>query len=347
MKISLKLYILSAILIVSITLIFLKNSILHNDEKSIDDSVISAHSIHSNSSYDKYAALYKLRYDRTPPLKFHQWYDFAVKNQCTLDENVYANIYQDLSPFFGMSSKEFNHRLQLISKVGAIHHIRVENGEASDKGNHLIKNIAHLLPNMSIYLNTLDEPRVLWNINNPKTRHSMTDHLEDTSFSVDFETYNQTLHDICYIPSVLRPWVSMSEYHGVFIRPDTVSYTKDLLPILSFTRYGTCFGDIRIPNGDYYMNFEKDKNEWADKKPLAYWRGSTTGGKLTINTMNQFQRHRMLSLYQNNSMFDIAFTGIAQCNGVDCEKQTKDRYRFDGHKDFNYMMHYKYLIDVV
>ena len=101
---------------------------------------------------------------------------------------------------------------------------------------------------------------------------------------------------------------------------------------------------IRVHNE---FSFQKDTKTWSDKKPLAYWRGSTTGGKLDLDNMHQFQRHRMLSLYQNHSHFDIAFTGIAQCSHSGCEDRLKSVYRFDQNRDYNYMMQYKYLIDVV
>ena len=108
---------------------------------------------------------------------------------------------------------------------------------------------------MSAFVNTRDGPRVLWNRNNPTTLTSMTNHLPKTNFTGSFEIFNKTLHEICHIPSKRRPWVSLKEHHGIFSSPVTLSYTQDLLPILSLAVYGKCFGDIRVPEGDYYPKY--------------------------------------------------------------------------------------------
>ena len=69
---------------------------------------------------------------------------------------------------------------------------------------------------MTVYFSGRDEPRIVWNANNPKTIHAMTDHLETTSFSSDYATYNQKLREMCHFPGKLRPWVSLEDHHGIF-----------------------------------------------------------------------------------------------------------------------------------
>ena len=108
---------------------------------------------------------------------------------------------------------------------------------------------------MKVYLNNRDEPRIMWNVNNPKTIHAVTNHLESMSFSDNFTAYNQTLHGMCHFPSKLRPWISLEDHHGIFVKPVTVDYTTDLLPVLSWVTYGKCFADIRVPNPDYYHKY--------------------------------------------------------------------------------------------
>ena len=81
--------------------------------------------------------MYTLRRDRSPPVRFKKWYEFAKKSKCNLDESIYDNIYEDLSPFFGMAPKEFNHRLDLVSQFqhDGLKLIKIENGRNYDQDN--------------------------------------------------------------------------------------------------------------------------------------------------------------------------------------------------------------------
>ena len=80
-------------------------------------------------SYSEVEVNYELKRNRPPPIRFKKWYDFAVEKQCNLDEDTYENIYEDLAPFFGMSSKEFNHRLSLLSGKSYMEPVTVKNGK--------------------------------------------------------------------------------------------------------------------------------------------------------------------------------------------------------------------------
>ena len=94
-------------------------------------------------------------------------------------------------------------------------------------------------------------------------------------------------------------------------------------------------------------SFEADKIKWEDKIPKAYWRGMTTGGKFTIETMDKFHRQRLLKLYQNHSSFDIALTETGYCDSPKCDEFMRSQLRYDEYRDYDYLMKYKYLIDIV
>ena len=89
--------------------------------------------------------------------------------------------------------------------------------------------------------------------------------------------------------------------------------------------------------GDYSQHEKKDHRPWDLKRPVAYWRGNPTGGNTTTSNMNTFPRHRLLKMFQNNPLFDIAFTSIVQCPDKECEEQTREQFKFSNHKNYKYM----------
>ena len=97
-------------------------------------------------SFDDVKANYDLHRNRPTPIRFKKWYDFAVENQCNLDEDIYSKIYKDLAPFFAMSSKEFNHRLSFFEPVDYFEKSQIKNGKIIPNtkplhGDHLIQRV--------------------------------------------------------------------------------------------------------------------------------------------------------------------------------------------------------------
>ena len=101
---------------------------------------------------------------------------------------------------------------------------------------------------MEFYYNELDEPRVLWNKYNPLTWERMTNHLTSTKhlWTKNAQIYEHQLKETCFISSKTRPWCQLNRDHGVLSHPNLPTFTTDLLPIFSHSRYGSCFGDIRV-----------------------------------------------------------------------------------------------------
>ncbi|AEO60268.1 glycosyltransferase family 90 protein [Thermothelomyces thermophilus ATCC 42464] len=110
------------------------------------------------------AAAYRKRRGRHPPPGFDQWYQFAVEKQAIIVEDFWDQIYHDLEPFWALDparirkdAREFEMRI----------HIR--DHKASTESDWfwtqiwltLIQTIEHLLPDMDLALNPMDEPRVV------------------------------------------------------------------------------------------------------------------------------------------------------------------------------------------
>lgn len=110
------------------------------------------------------AAAYRKRRGRHPPPGFDQWYAFAKEKNAVMVEAFWDQIYHDLEPFWALPALEI--------RKGAWDYemtINVRDGSATAKSDwfwtqiwlNLIKTIEHLLPDMDIALNAMDEPRMV------------------------------------------------------------------------------------------------------------------------------------------------------------------------------------------
>ncbi|EOA85966.1 glycosyltransferase family 90 protein [Exserohilum turcica Et28A] len=153
--------------------------------------------------------------------------------------------------------------------------------------------------------------------------------------------------DVC-----LHPEFALT--HGFFSSPMTAILTNTHLPILS-QAVPTSFGDIVYPStwyadkmdqGDY--DDERDP-PWDQKAKKLYWAGSTTGSYSWNGSWRHSHRQRFVKLVQtlnstnytylreskpghwvsyqaiedHNSLFDVKFTDVIQCDLVDCKEQNQ------------------------
>jgi hypothetical protein len=136
----------------------------------IDTLIQAANQLHedllSKESRDINAAAaeYRKKRGRHPPPGFDTWFKFAQDNQAVMVEEFWDQIYHDLGPFWGvppaMMRKESSDFEMTIS-------IRDRNASAvsgwfwTQIWLNLTQTIEHLLPDMDIALNAMDEPRIL------------------------------------------------------------------------------------------------------------------------------------------------------------------------------------------
>lgn len=110
------------------------------------------------------AAAYRKRRGRHPPPGFDKWYEFATERDAIIVEDFWDQIYHDLEPFWGVrptkirkDAREFDMRVQ------------IRDGKASTSSDwfwtqiwlELIQTVEHLLPDMDLALNPMDEPRMV------------------------------------------------------------------------------------------------------------------------------------------------------------------------------------------
>lgn len=110
------------------------------------------------------AKAYRERRGRHPPPGFDDWFKFAQEKNAVMVEDFFDQIYHDLNPFWGLSPAT-------MRKEGWDYEmtINIRNNNATAGSDwfwtkiwlDLVKTIEHLLPDMDIPLNAMDEPRIV------------------------------------------------------------------------------------------------------------------------------------------------------------------------------------------
>ncbi|KAG4421263.1 hypothetical protein IFR04_005565 [Cadophora malorum] len=110
------------------------------------------------------AAEYRKRRGRHPPPGFDLWYKFAEENGAVMVEDFFDQIYHDLAPFWGLPPATMRKEAHAYEMT-----INVRNHNASTTSGwfwtriwqNMTQTIEHLLPDMDIALNAMDEPRIV------------------------------------------------------------------------------------------------------------------------------------------------------------------------------------------
>jgi hypothetical protein len=110
------------------------------------------------------AAVYRERRGRHPPPGFDVWFKFAQDNGAVMVEDFFDQIYHDLGPFWGLPPSTMRKEAWDYEMT-----INIRNHTASTGSEwfwtqiwlNLTKTIEHMLPDMDIALNAMDEPRVV------------------------------------------------------------------------------------------------------------------------------------------------------------------------------------------
>lgn len=110
------------------------------------------------------AQAYRERRGRHPPPGFDKWFEFAQEHDAIIVEDFFDRIYHDLNPFWGLDPKVIRKEAWDFEMT-----INIRNHNATAGSEwfwtqiwlKMIKTIEHLLPDMDIALNAMDEPRLV------------------------------------------------------------------------------------------------------------------------------------------------------------------------------------------
>jgi hypothetical protein len=182
--------------------------------------------------------------------------------------------------------------------------------------------------------------------------------------------YNQTaFSDICNSPS-------LSSTFGFFERPNAFSIIHELTPVFSQSKISS-FQDILYPSPWYWfkkVEYVEDRDTtWENKTNSIYWRGSTTGGFSRNGGWRRQHRQRVVrrinapekasihvpkdtsptSTYtlrevdrrDYESLIDVKFSHIGQCDPGDCDAQ-KEFFELADHVDGQDAWLHKHLLDM-
>jgi hypothetical protein len=110
------------------------------------------------------AATYRKRRGRHPPPGFDEWHKFAKGKNAIIVEDFWDQIYHDLEPFWALKPAQIRRNAREFE-------MRIEvRGHKASTGSgwfwtliwlDMIKTIEHLLPDMDLALNAMDEPRMV------------------------------------------------------------------------------------------------------------------------------------------------------------------------------------------
>ena len=110
------------------------------------------------------AQAYRKRRGRHPPPGFDKWFEFATYNGAIIVEDFWDQIYTDLEPFWGLDPAIIRKESWDFEMT-----ISIRDGVASTGSDwfwtqiwlNMISTIQHLLPDMDLALNAMDEPRII------------------------------------------------------------------------------------------------------------------------------------------------------------------------------------------
>jgi len=142
----------------------------HQHQHPIDTLIAAAEETFEDllmkESYDlpSAAAEYRKRRGRHPPPGFDDWFKFAQENRAVMVEDFFDQIYHDLGPFWGLPPSTMRKESWDFDMT-----IKVRNHNATADADwfwtqiwlNLTQTIEHLLPDMDLALNAMDEPRIV------------------------------------------------------------------------------------------------------------------------------------------------------------------------------------------
>jgi hypothetical protein len=110
------------------------------------------------------AAEYRKKRGRHPPPGFDTWFKFAQEHGAVMVEDFFDQIYHDLGPFWGMPASTMRKEAWDYEMTIHIRDNNATTGSAwfwTQIWLDLTKTIQHMLPDMSLALNAMDEPRIV------------------------------------------------------------------------------------------------------------------------------------------------------------------------------------------
>ncbi|KAJ7083389.1 glycosyl transferase family 90-domain-containing protein [Mycena belliarum] len=329
-----------------------------------------------SSSLEQAVARYSLRNNRPPPKMYSEWYSFARKRSCLIDD--YNQISRDFEPFYQLAQDDPTYFKKMVDassikvkkngrgmKTGIF--ARGKFSFTDDQGTlytgdwpRTFARFASFMPDMSVVLNGRDEPRVIFNYRQAGMRLKALNVSDATPFEHSphptASFFKEDMH--CLIPNRDIGFTGLANDASAFmLYSSSTEFTTDLYPVMSMTKISPCFADILVPSEFYYSDSywapryaHPNKIDWADKFPKLYWRGMSSGGWVYDDNYHSFPRFRAVEIGRNHTdLMDVAISAFhdSLC-GEHCDANAiKAEYGITGASSPREQVYkYKYLFDV-
>ncbi|KAJ3273354.1 capsule-associated protein CAP1 [Terramyces sp. JEL0728] len=263
-------------------------------------------------TFGEFSAYYKQEFKRSVPYRMDRWFEFAKEKQCSFAPSLYKALYKDLQPFRDAGGIS-NEMIDVMDNMGWMSIYKVKDGKyvKYETQKRVFWNGAesflHHLPDMTFYINWMDEPRVLKNppkFNGESDRKRILKTFTYHDKTKTFESHKTSIIDfmkrVCDKGSLKDKEFNL---HGFFISPWNILFTAEKVPVFSMTSIEGCFSDIVIP---VWWHFNSDEElpkgaldkPWSEKKDSLSWRGSLTGQYITKESdWKNTHRIRLLKEY--------------------------------------------------
>ncbi|TGJ81259.1 hypothetical protein E0Z10_g7504 [Xylaria hypoxylon] len=290
------------------------------------------------------AKAYRERRGRHPPPGFDKWFQFAQEHDAIIVEDFFDRIYHDLNPFWGLDPKVIRKESWDFEMT-----INIRNHNATAQSDwfwtqiwlKMFKTIEHLLPDMDVALNAMDEPRLVVPWEEVATHMQKADHTRKLAPVDKVISTFQDLPDpkVGYKKPTTRKkhweetkWAMPHQYQGyvsnfslstefchqpdlqglegIFIHPLSTRSTQVLFPLFGGSKLATN-NEILLPAPMYWNEEERftggdyHGSEWEEKFGPLIWRGVATGGLNQESNWRGFQRHRFVAM-NNGSKLALA-----------------------------------------
>lgn len=215
---------------------------------------------------------YRQRRGRHPPPGFDQWFAYAHERDAVFIEELFDQIYDDLSPFWGLSPQKMrqqasgfdpriivrNHTLLSVGRTG-VNWLEV--------WSDIISKFTDFLPDMDIPLNGMDEPRIIipWETLSDYRKQDLTRRklisAEDTTTEYmglsDFDADNPPAS---WAPQFQGPGVPYWDIMRDACPPESPGRTSNI-PRLDFANPPRDFFNYRnVSKTGYMEDFERSKD---------------------------------------------------------------------------------------
>ncbi|KAI8938221.1 hypothetical protein NX059_005883 [Plenodomus lindquistii] len=123
-----------------------------------------------SSNLHSAAQNYRSRRGRQPPPGFDQWYEYAYRQDAVIVEELFDQIYRDLTPFWGLVPSEMrtfarHFEPRIFVRDGTVNMTRNHGGgtptDRMEAWLELLRNVEQFLPDLDMAMNVMDESRVI------------------------------------------------------------------------------------------------------------------------------------------------------------------------------------------